>query len=210
MFVRIWWELSTPCSLFSPRPIPLSGTFSLSSVFCLASTMTVGNMESAQLFDAGKKGRGLRATKDLKAGEVVFAEPSYSAVVFDRYVSPGYWVFKQDVLVGTLVLSYRVCHCRSDWHSDFWLEFLNPLWAVTSFVEPQILMTAAMRELSRCHVTYFWIQSPIARTRYYKDSNFKVHFSNWRIKHQSTSHGVMTPCLLNVYVLWYLDHISDY
>ncbi|XP_068561576.1 histone-lysine N-methyltransferase Smyd1-like [Cebidichthys violaceus] len=45
--------------------------------------MTVGNMESAQLFDAGKKGRGLRATKELNAGEVVFAEPSFSAVVFD-------------------------------------------------------------------------------------------------------------------------------
>ncbi|GLD74706.1 histone-lysine N-methyltransferase Smyd1-like isoform X1 [Lates japonicus] len=47
-------------------------------------TMTVGNMESAALFNAGKKGRGLRATKELSAGEVVFAEPSFSAVVFDR------------------------------------------------------------------------------------------------------------------------------
>uniref|UniRef100_A0A3Q3JYA8 [histone H3]-lysine(4) N-trimethyltransferase n=1 Tax=Monopterus albus TaxID=43700 RepID=A0A3Q3JYA8_MONAL len=45
--------------------------------------MTVGNMESAVLFDAGKKGRGLKANKDLSAGEVVFAEPSFSAVVFD-------------------------------------------------------------------------------------------------------------------------------
>ncbi|KAM3600542.1 uncharacterized protein V6R79_024945 [Siganus canaliculatus] len=45
--------------------------------------MTVGNMESAELFDAGRKGRGLRATKELITGEVVFAEPSYSAVVFD-------------------------------------------------------------------------------------------------------------------------------
>lgn len=45
--------------------------------------MTVGNMESAELFDAGKKGRGLRATKDLNTGEVVFAEPSFAAVVFD-------------------------------------------------------------------------------------------------------------------------------
>ncbi|KAM7369412.1 hypothetical protein PAMP_013681 [Pampus punctatissimus] len=45
--------------------------------------MTVGNMESAQLFDAGKKGRGLRATKEFNAGEVVFAEPSFSAVVFN-------------------------------------------------------------------------------------------------------------------------------
>ena len=47
--------------------------------------MTVGNMENAQLFDAGKKGRGLRATKEFNTGEVIFAEPSYSAVVFDRY-----------------------------------------------------------------------------------------------------------------------------
>uniref|UniRef100_UPI0037E84AB6 histone-lysine N-methyltransferase SMYD1a n=1 Tax=Semicossyphus pulcher TaxID=241346 RepID=UPI0037E84AB6 len=45
--------------------------------------MTVGNMESAELFDAGKKGRGLRATKELNAGDVVFAEPSFAAVVFD-------------------------------------------------------------------------------------------------------------------------------
>lgn len=42
-------------------------------------------MERAALFDAGKKGRGLRAIKDLKSGEVVFAEPSFASVVFDRY-----------------------------------------------------------------------------------------------------------------------------
>ncbi|CAJ1071048.1 histone-lysine N-methyltransferase SMYD1a [Xyrichtys novacula] len=49
--------------------------------------MTAGNMESAELFDAGNKGRGLRATKNLKAGEVVFAEASFSAVVFDSFAS---------------------------------------------------------------------------------------------------------------------------
>lgn len=37
-----------------------------------------------ELFDVEKKGRGLRATKDLNPGEVVLAEPSYSAVVYDR------------------------------------------------------------------------------------------------------------------------------
>lgn len=47
--------------------------------------MTVGNMESAELFDGGLKGRALRATKEISAGEVVFAEPSFAAVVFDRY-----------------------------------------------------------------------------------------------------------------------------
>ncbi|XP_076614860.1 histone-lysine N-methyltransferase Smyd1-like [Chaetodon auriga] len=49
--------------------------------------MTVGNMDSAELFDAGKKGRGLRATKEISIGEVVFAEPSFSAVVFDSMAS---------------------------------------------------------------------------------------------------------------------------
>ncbi|XP_028273485.1 histone-lysine N-methyltransferase SMYD1a [Parambassis ranga] len=47
--------------------------------------MTVGSMETAALFDAGKKGRGLRATRELKTGEVVFAEPTFSAVVFDSF-----------------------------------------------------------------------------------------------------------------------------
>ncbi|CAG5867160.1 unnamed protein product [Menidia menidia] len=49
--------------------------------------MTVGNMENAQLFDAGKKGRGLRATKDFNTGDVIFAEPSYAAVVFDSFAA---------------------------------------------------------------------------------------------------------------------------
>lgn len=49
--------------------------------------MTLGGMENAQLFDAGNKGRGLRATKELNAGDVVFSEPTFSAVVFDRYVA---------------------------------------------------------------------------------------------------------------------------
>ncbi|XP_008322724.1 histone-lysine N-methyltransferase Smyd1-like [Cynoglossus semilaevis] len=49
--------------------------------------MTVGNMESATLFDAGKKGRGLKAAKELVPGEVIFAEPSFSAVVFDNFAT---------------------------------------------------------------------------------------------------------------------------
>ncbi|XP_035628147.1 histone-lysine N-methyltransferase Smyd1-like isoform X1 [Oncorhynchus keta] len=41
------------------------------------------DMDNVEVFDAGEKGRGLRTTKDLWAGEVVFAEPSFAAVVFD-------------------------------------------------------------------------------------------------------------------------------
>nr|XP_015798838.2 histone-lysine N-methyltransferase Smyd1 [Nothobranchius furzeri] len=46
--------------------------------------MTGGNLE---VFDAGVKGRGLKATKELHTGEVIFSEPSYAAVVFDSLVS---------------------------------------------------------------------------------------------------------------------------
>lgn len=79
--------------------------------------MTVGNMESAELFDAGKKGRGLRATKELNAGEVIFAEPGFSAVVFDRYEAPGCYRFRfrcsLDGQVGGLIFSHSARLCRS-------------------------------------------------------------------------------------------------
>ncbi|XP_021458168.2 histone-lysine N-methyltransferase Smyd1 [Oncorhynchus mykiss] len=41
------------------------------------------DMDNVEVFDTGVKGRGLRTTKDLCAGEVVLAEPSFAAVVFD-------------------------------------------------------------------------------------------------------------------------------
>lgn len=37
-----------------------------------------------ELFDAGVKGRGLRASRELSAGEVLLAEPGYAAVVYSR------------------------------------------------------------------------------------------------------------------------------
>ncbi|XP_056314862.1 histone-lysine N-methyltransferase SMYD1a [Danio aesculapii] len=45
--------------------------------------MTVEKTDPVEVFGAGLKGRGLRGTKDLSAGEVVFAEASFAAVVFD-------------------------------------------------------------------------------------------------------------------------------
>lgn len=74
--------------------------------------MTVADMESAKLFDAGKKGRGLKATKELSTGEVVFAEPSFSAVVFDRYKSLVCCSFSLVGQVGGLIFSQCACLCR--------------------------------------------------------------------------------------------------
>uniref|UniRef100_A0A8C9T621 [histone H3]-lysine(4) N-trimethyltransferase n=1 Tax=Scleropages formosus TaxID=113540 RepID=A0A8C9T621_SCLFO len=43
----------------------------------------IGSMENVEVFDVPGKGRGLRATKEVWAGDVLFAEPSFAAVVFD-------------------------------------------------------------------------------------------------------------------------------
>ncbi|XP_056275887.1 histone-lysine N-methyltransferase SMYD1b isoform X1 [Pseudoliparis swirei] len=40
-------------------------------------------MENVAIFDAPGKGRGLKATKEFWAGDVIFSEPSVSAVAFD-------------------------------------------------------------------------------------------------------------------------------
>uniref|UniRef100_A0A8C2LQ88 SET and MYND domain containing 1 n=1 Tax=Cricetulus griseus TaxID=10029 RepID=A0A8C2LQ88_CRIGR len=47
--------------------------------------MTIGSMENVEVFTSEGKGRGLKATKEFWAADVVFAERAYSAVVFDRY-----------------------------------------------------------------------------------------------------------------------------
>lgn len=46
--------------------------------------MTLEKMDPVEVFDAGVKGRGLRTTKTLVAGDVVFTEAAYAAVVFDK------------------------------------------------------------------------------------------------------------------------------
>ncbi|XP_053314124.1 histone-lysine N-methyltransferase SMYD1 isoform X2 [Spea bombifrons] len=47
--------------------------------------MTVEGMECVEIFESEGKGRGLKATKDFWAGDVIFAEPAYAAVVFDNF-----------------------------------------------------------------------------------------------------------------------------
>ena len=42
-------------------------------------------MDIVEVFESEGKGRGLRASRELWAGDVLFVEASYAAVVFDRY-----------------------------------------------------------------------------------------------------------------------------
>uniref|UniRef100_A0A8C2HVN3 [histone H3]-lysine(4) N-trimethyltransferase n=1 Tax=Cyprinus carpio TaxID=7962 RepID=A0A8C2HVN3_CYPCA len=46
-------------------------------------SVTEEKMDPVEVFAAGEKGRGLRVTKEMSAGEVVFAEASFAAVVLD-------------------------------------------------------------------------------------------------------------------------------
>ncbi|CAH2299509.1 histone-lysine N-methyltransferase SMYD1 isoform X1 [Pelobates cultripes] len=46
--------------------------------------MTVEAMECVEIFNSAGKGRGLKATKEFWAGDVIFAETAYAAVVFDN------------------------------------------------------------------------------------------------------------------------------
>lgn len=48
-------------------------------------------MENVAIFDSPGKGRGLKATKEFWAGDVIFSEPSLAAVVFDRYSNDAQW-----------------------------------------------------------------------------------------------------------------------
>lgn len=41
-------------------------------------------MENVDVFTCEAKGRGLKAVKEFWAGDVIFAERAYAAVVFDR------------------------------------------------------------------------------------------------------------------------------
>lgn len=43
------------------------------------------DMEFVEVFDSPGKGRGLRATKELWAGDVLFSEAPFASVVFDRW-----------------------------------------------------------------------------------------------------------------------------
>lgn len=65
-----------PC----PSPSPL--------ISSIAGTIAA-TMEHVAIFDSPGKGRGLKATKEFWAGDVIFSEPSLAAVVFDRYSNDG-------------------------------------------------------------------------------------------------------------------------
>lgn len=62
-------------------------------------------MENVEVFTSEGKGRGLKATKEFWASDVIFAERAYSAVVFDRYETWGIAFFSPVGLASAKLLN---------------------------------------------------------------------------------------------------------
>ncbi|KAG7240901.1 hypothetical protein INR49_023475, partial [Caranx melampygus] len=116
-------------------------------------TMTVGNMEAAALFDAGKKGRGLRANRDIKAGEVVFAEPSFSAVVFDSLATQVcHSCFRQRSNLHRCAQCKFAHYCDRTCQTECWDEHKQECAAIKKMViAPSEHVRLAARVLWRIH-----------------------------------------------------------
>ncbi|XP_029921298.1 histone-lysine N-methyltransferase SMYD1a [Myripristis murdjan] len=115
--------------------------------------MTVGNMESIELFDAGKKGRGLRTTKELSAGEVVFAEPSFSAVVFDSlYTQVCHSCFRRQANLHRCAQCKFAHYCNRTCQTGCWDEHKQECSAIKKYGKaPSEKIRLAARVLWRMH-----------------------------------------------------------
>lgn len=71
-------------------------------------------MENVAIFDSPGKGRGLKATKEFWAGDVIFSEPSLAAVVFDRYVQDGSHLPEESQAADLLVVPYHLLPFEND------------------------------------------------------------------------------------------------
>ncbi|XP_077398482.1 histone-lysine N-methyltransferase Smyd1-like [Vanacampus margaritifer] len=85
--------------------------------------MTVGNMDSVELFDAGQKGRGLRVIRDLSTGEVIFAEASFAAVVFDSlFMDVCHSCFRQQAKLHRCAQCQFAFYCNRTCQTACWDE----------------------------------------------------------------------------------------
>ncbi|XP_063781142.1 histone-lysine N-methyltransferase SMYD1 isoform X2 [Pseudophryne corroboree] len=80
-------------------------------------------MENVEMFNSEGKGRGLRATRDLWAGDVIFAEPAYSAVVFDNYThSVCHLCFKKQEKLQRCGQCKFAHYCDRTCQKDAWVD----------------------------------------------------------------------------------------
>ncbi|XP_061554899.1 histone-lysine N-methyltransferase Smyd1-like isoform X2 [Phycodurus eques] len=118
-----------------------------------ARTMTVGNTETVELFDAGPKGRGLRAGRDLGTGEVVFAEASFAAVVFDSvFMQVCHNCFRQQAALHRCAQCQFAFYCNRTCQTACWDEHKNECAAIREAGKaPDENVRLAARVLWRLH-----------------------------------------------------------
>ncbi|XP_029023966.1 histone-lysine N-methyltransferase SMYD1a [Betta splendens] len=115
--------------------------------------MTLGNMESVVLFDAGAKGRGLKAKKELSPGEVVFAEPSFAAVVFDSLATQVcHSCFRQKANLHRCAQCKFAHYCDRTCQTACWEEHKQECAAIKKIITaPSQSVRLAARVLWRIH-----------------------------------------------------------
>ncbi|MBZ3887633.1 Histone-lysine N-methyltransferase Smyd1 [Sciurus carolinensis] len=93
--------------------------------------MTIGSMENVEVFGSEGKGRGLKATKEFWAADVIFAERAYSAVVFDSLVNfVCHTCFKRQEKLHRCGQCKFAHYCDRTCQKDAWLNHKSECSAV--------------------------------------------------------------------------------
>uniref|UniRef100_A0A8C5MB05 [histone H3]-lysine(4) N-trimethyltransferase n=1 Tax=Leptobrachium leishanense TaxID=445787 RepID=A0A8C5MB05_9ANUR len=93
--------------------------------------MTVEGMECVEIFNSEGKGRGLKSTKEFWAGDVIFAETAYAAVVFDNLThNVCHTCFKRQEKLHRCGQCKFAHYCDRTCQKDAWLNHKNECSAV--------------------------------------------------------------------------------
>ncbi|EGW03663.1 SET and MYND domain-containing protein 1 [Cricetulus griseus] len=96
--------------------------------------MTIGSMENVEVFTSEGKGRGLKATKEFWAADVVFAERAYSAVVFDSLINVVcHTCFKRQEKLHRCGQCKFAHYCDRTCQKDAWLNHKNECSAIKRY-----------------------------------------------------------------------------
>ncbi|XP_007175368.2 histone-lysine N-methyltransferase SMYD1 isoform X1 [Balaenoptera acutorostrata] len=96
--------------------------------------MTIGGMENVEVFTSEGKGRGLKATKEFWAADVIFAERAYSAVVFDSLVNVVcHTCFKRQEKLHRCGQCKFAHYCDRTCQKDAWLNHKNECSAIKRY-----------------------------------------------------------------------------
>ncbi|OWK10407.1 SMYD1 [Cervus elaphus hippelaphus] len=96
--------------------------------------MTIGEMENVEVFTVEGKGRGLKATKEFCAADIIFAERAYSAVVFDSLVNVVcHTCFKRQEKLHRCGQCKFAHYCDRTCQKDAWLNHKNECSAIKRY-----------------------------------------------------------------------------